>query len=507
MRAAARRVNEVALWLGALAGASLVAAFMCLGSADGTALSDFPLDDAWIHQVYARSLWFEGRLAYNPGVWESGLSSLAWIVVSLPVQALSTAWPVVGAKLVSLFFAMLTAVGAARFARQTGALRSIQALAMALVLATPGFAFSAVSGMEPTLTSAALIWGWSALIRPSRRGLLQAGLWFAVAVWARQEAAVAVAVAGVVPMISLSRWRERVAGVAMVGGPAVLALAMWWLITWRTTGYPLPNTFYVKAELGPLSERASYVWHLVSLADGFGVLAVSTIAVVAGAWWARKTRQPAVVVLVAAVLAAVVAVAVSRPMIEPVLFYTQRYFTPFTILLAPVAALSLEHFTRMRLAAVAGGALVLINVPGLFEARASYQWHCHDIGVLHTGPALRAKALVPEGDSLGVEGAGAARYLSQRHIVDLVGLNDRELAHARDDPRRFGCLLVKRKPQWLLIPGDMVEEMSALFELEPVEDFRVERWSVIDGVAGRVVLLLRAHPREAMVSACQAAGG
>ncbi len=43
-----------------------------------TALAGFPLDDAWIHQTYARNLAQTGQLAYLPGQPSAGSTSPAW---------------------------------------------------------------------------------------------------------------------------------------------------------------------------------------------------------------------------------------------------------------------------------------------------------------------------------------------------------------------------------------------------------------------------------------------
>src|SRR5216683_1370007 len=45
----------------------------------------FPLDDAWIHAVYAREFARSGMLAYNPGVPATGETSPLWaMVLALP---------------------------------------------------------------------------------------------------------------------------------------------------------------------------------------------------------------------------------------------------------------------------------------------------------------------------------------------------------------------------------------------------------------------------------------
>src|SRR5690606_3109071 len=62
----------------ACVGAALIAAgfagLFIVGS------RDFPLDDAWIHLAYAKSLRLGDGLSYNPGDWETGASSPLWVL-------------------------------------------------------------------------------------------------------------------------------------------------------------------------------------------------------------------------------------------------------------------------------------------------------------------------------------------------------------------------------------------------------------------------------------------
>src|SRR5882724_7278458 len=63
----------------------------------------FPLDDAWIHRVYARSFAWGHGFAYNDGVQEAGCTSPLWAVISAPAHwlepALGTAGVVWAVKL------------------------------------------------------------------------------------------------------------------------------------------------------------------------------------------------------------------------------------------------------------------------------------------------------------------------------------------------------------------------------------------------------------------------
>src|SRR3954462_10429177 len=44
----------------------------------------FPIDDAWIHQVFARNLFQRGEFSYNPGQLVAGSTSPLWTVLLAP---------------------------------------------------------------------------------------------------------------------------------------------------------------------------------------------------------------------------------------------------------------------------------------------------------------------------------------------------------------------------------------------------------------------------------------
>ena len=69
------------------------------------ALSGFPLDDAWIHRVYARSFAFGDGFAYNPGDQQAGATSPLWVIITAPAHWFAFVGeraPVVVVKLIGL---------------------------------------------------------------------------------------------------------------------------------------------------------------------------------------------------------------------------------------------------------------------------------------------------------------------------------------------------------------------------------------------------------------------
>jgi hypothetical protein len=51
------------------------------GSGTGAALTGVPIDDTWIHFVYARNLAEHGGLQFNPGEPEAGCTSPLWVLL------------------------------------------------------------------------------------------------------------------------------------------------------------------------------------------------------------------------------------------------------------------------------------------------------------------------------------------------------------------------------------------------------------------------------------------
>ena len=71
-----------------LAAHLATAVYFLSDSAPGTnaALVGLPLDDAWIHLVYARSLAALHGFAFNPGQLETGSTSPLWTLLLVPAS-------------------------------------------------------------------------------------------------------------------------------------------------------------------------------------------------------------------------------------------------------------------------------------------------------------------------------------------------------------------------------------------------------------------------------------
>jgi len=302
----------------------------------------FPLDDAWIHQVYARSLAERLALEFNPGEPEAGQSSLLWVALLAPVQKVAGLLSIPVPRLTRLLglliwiaLALLTAlvvtglpIPGARFGAFAAAL---------LIALDPALAFASASGMEPLLLSLCLM---LALLGLVRRKELLCGAGCALLVLARPE--------GVLPAALIAGtmlWTSgpgRAARFARVGLPPLLSAGLWISICLSISGRPFPNTYYVKASAIPIPEALS--GSLASLAGlfdnspfyrnyvGYLFLFIGLVALLA-----RAGRRLNLVLLLAAPCY-LFGVAATRGLPEPTAFFWERYLIPAIPSLSLLAA-------------------------------------------------------------------------------------------------------------------------------------------------------------------------
>ncbi|MBI3539271.1 MAG: hypothetical protein HY076_03250, partial [Candidatus Eisenbacteria bacterium] len=146
----------------------------------------FPLDDAWIHMVYARSLAREGGFHYNPGVPEAGMTSPLWVIALAPVHLIThdDRAAVMGAKILSLVSGMVSVAALGLLAFELGESAPVAVAVATLAALDPALTFARTSGMEPALFTALVL---LALTFACRGRALAAALCCGLGVLARPE--------------------------------------------------------------------------------------------------------------------------------------------------------------------------------------------------------------------------------------------------------------------------------------------------------------------------------
>lgn len=451
---------------------------------------DFPLDDAWIHRVYARALAFGQGFAYNPGQQEPGSTSPLWAVVSAPAHWLQLAGDdavVLGVKLLGAACGALAVVLLWDVALRLTEHRGVAALAASVFAVEPRLAFSALSGMENVLLVALWLAVTDAIL--ARRHALALAL-IGLLPLARPEAVVTAALALAVVVASAgltnSVWRRPVPWATLI-----LPAAAWALFCRIAGGHWLPTTYYVKAEAAvPGMELLRTAW--VSL-TGHGW--VSLLPFVAGIFavvvWTIKRRSPmsagVMTLLVAAPLFYLLAVVGSREMRVDGYYWT-RWADPGSLVLVAACGIGLglllirapaasrEAANRRTglawvVAAVIGGVLLGASLPALgrgwIERRDRLASDGAAIRRMNVEPAFWVRDNVPEQAVVGVNDAGALRYFGGRRTIDLLGLNHADLVHGRVTRSE-----IVRELDWVAVfPRLFPQTMFEMFE--PRQVFRI----------------------------------
>jgi hypothetical protein len=422
-----------------------------LDRAPGTsaALWGFPLDDSWIHMVYARSLAALRGFEYNPGQPEAGFSSPLWTFALLPASWIAR-WFGIGivlpAKITGLLAAVAASLAACRLVHHLGFGKAAELTAGLLLAAEPSLTFAKLSGMEVPLAAAVALWTVSELVQERHhRVALGAGL----APLARPELIVLSLLVLALLQGKLHRQHAPLRSRLALVVPTVALPGLWVLYCLVVTGHPLPNTFYAKFASGSHRLMANLSEIFLRWLPSCAWFAYGAGAVLWGLGAVLLVRRGALVGLAVVVfpLLFLLAVAASRNLPQPSAFYWQRYLLPglpFVLVSVAVGGASAVTWTWQRswrgwaLAYPAGTALLLAGTiaawPGALRQSADlFAWNCQNIEELNVAAARWLADHVPPGETIGAVDAGAVRYFGGHRTLDVIGLNHHGLLHRESE--------------------------------------------------------------------------
>ncbi|MEQ1898214.1 MAG: hypothetical protein ABL971_12585 [Vicinamibacterales bacterium] len=498
-RVRALTAGSAVAWLSPIVAALAGLALAVRAAPDLLGRLGFPLDDAWIHAVYARELARSGMLAYNAGVPATGETSPLWALVLTPLHAVApdVETVVLGTKLIGFAMHLVGAAWLAKTASRVGGVSVwLAGGAGALLAIHPDLLASSMSGMEVPLAVTVVAGGVAAATRGRTVAVACAG---ALALLARPEAVVAVVVIAL--LVGPSREGRALitrGGIAALG--AVAALAVMGMRNVAVSGVPLPATFYAKASHSPF-EVESQVRGFGTLLGGMlllhPILVGLAVALAFAALLGRSSR-PAHRMAAALALAGTAFCAVSFALVRPVdphAFYHQRYALPGAALIlfalpilvhAVLAPLGRRLATGLAVASVVVALTVAAaGVPARAARLANDARNIDDVQVAF-GRALGEE---PAARTAWVVDAGASRYFGRPFVVDLMGLNTPEML---DSPQRY---LDAHPPSYLdVFPGWSRVEGEAADSGAPITFATTTPYTVTSDPRMRQHSLLRCGP-------------
>lgn len=475
----------------ALAAMAGMAAYRFYAGSMGV-LPGFPLDDAWIHQTYARNLIQYGEFAFVPGEPSAGSTAPLWsLLLSLGYFLHLPYW----SWTLFLGWISLTLCGwgawllsLAVFPRQ----RNLAFAAGTFCVLEWHLVWAAMAGMETALFTALMVLTLAAaLSEPAdvRRGIL-VGLLGGALTLTRPEGMVLVALIGAGWLIG--HWREhgnvRIRPLLGLATGFLLFVMPYLLLNYRLSGTLFPNTFYAKqAEYreirASLSLPARWLKVIAPTLVGPQILLIPGFIWAAGlavrtAWWRWKKAlwvsdllpNSALPALYWLLFTAIYAVRL------PVTYQHGRYLMPSIPLLVVfglggsldlVARLRREETRRL----VGTAILLALLLMGMGFITMGARTYAQDVAIINgemVAVARWIEAHTPADARIAAHDIGAIGYFAGRPLIDLAGLVTPEVIPFIRDEERLWEFIQAQGADYLVTFPSWYPQMTARPELRMV---------------------------------------
>lgn len=415
----------------------------------------FPLDDAWIHQTYARNLARGLGWVYQQGQPSGGSTSPLWTILLVPGQIFGFA-PVIWVSLLGVAGLAASAITASNWMATGFGLpaRFANVAGLALLLEWH-LVWAALSGMETLLAALLpLVFFWLAADRS--RGPFVLGLVIGVGVWIRPDLlSLGVAAAwlwafGQLPAKRSLRW------LLVLGAGLTLTALPYLLLQEGLAGRPWPSTLYAKqAEYAALRQVPLAARLFGQLAPPLiGALILLTPGI---AWWALdvlRRRDWAELAPLIWVLTYAGAFALRLP----VEYQHGRYSMPLIPVLFVLGMIGFHRGLSLRrqqrwvwvLTRAWAASLALVAAAFLAIGARAYS---QDVAIIETEMVQTAQWLRQNTESDALVAAhdiGAIGYFADRRILDMAGLVSPEALPVLRDEVGLAALLDARGADYLV---------------------------------------------------------
>jgi hypothetical protein len=469
-----KRIVFIAL----LGGAAALSLFGWWLARQSIGVTGFPLDDAWIHQTYARSLAGGGGWSFTPGVPSAGATAPLWVLFLVPgywlgispfswvfIFAIIQLWTV---GLLGMFTWRLMGLGKGWWGLSAGVLLALEWHVV----------WAALSGMETLLYGLIALAVIFLLLLISQKTGPQLRLWFLLGiivgggVWIRPEAITLLAPIGLVILLSSAKSiTARAQSLAITGLGFLILFSAYLLFNQWLAGSWWPNTFYAKQAEYQVLQSIPFIPRLLNQFSPLfaGVLAALLPGFFANIYFSIKQRSWVVLSGALWVIGHVTMYAYRLP----VIYQHGRYVIPVVplfVLLGFAGFYQLvssiqNHRIQWVVTRVWGGAIIGVLALFWFLGQQSY---IEDVAVIEGEMVLTAAWIednINENVLIAAHDIGAIGYFSQRPILDLAGLVSPDvIGFIRDEPE-LARFMDKECPRYLVTFPDWYPRLTEMGEL------------------------------------------
>ena len=434
----------------------------------------FPLDDAWIHQTYARNLADLGEWSFVPGITSAGSTSPLWTVILALFHLVTKDAPLGLTYLMgAVWLWALACFAELIFRRSFATYKSNFPAAGVLMVLEWHLVWAGASGME-TLLFAALILAvfYLFLNKNNRYGYRLAGLMIGVGVWVRPDALTLLGPLVFIIFFQKPNWSFRLKEIGSSLAAAALPLAAYLTFNFMLSGQIWPNTFYAKqteyASMREVSVLIRYGKIITLPLVGVGILLLPGFL-----YKSYRSIRTCNVYWLAAILWWL-GYSLVYALRLPVTYQHGRYLIPampvfFVIgLVGSMEGLGFGKNTgsiRRVIRSVWAGATAIVLAAFLVMGGTSYG---RDVAIINTEMVAAAKWLnthTAADDLIAVHDIGAVGYFTQRRIIDLAGLVTPEVVPFIRDDAKLAQFLDQKRADYLMTFPDWYPALTADLEV------------------------------------------
>lgn len=467
-----------------LAAASIVISAIYIAFSAYTYRLGFPLDDAWIHQTYARNLALRGEFAFLPGKPSAGSTAPLWsalLAIGFLLQLSPHLWAYFLGALILFAFAVIC---------ESAALNLSDAYQPKLPWVGLFFAiewhlvWAAMSGMETLLHALGAALVLILLMMQSKRfGVI--GALIGLAVWVRPDGLTLIAPALVALWLGGESFRVKFLQSLSLALGFGIFFVPYLLFNLLISGSPMPNTFYAKqAEYAALLQVP-----LIARVGSLGIqpLIGAGLALVPGAviWIVQSLRRKNVGVLAASLW--MIGYLILYAVQLPVSYQHGRYQMPMMPIYFLIGLLGALELRRSILKTAWQMFIAALSVAFIVVGSQAY---AQDVAVIESEMVDTAQWVaqnLPADAIVAAHDIGALGYFGEHPLIDLAGLIDpAPIPFLRDEHLLANWIDRSRAEYLITFPGwypALIQRADPIFATQAVfapalggENMTVYRW-------------------------------
>ncbi|MBN2548623.1 MAG: hypothetical protein JXB15_05680 [Anaerolineales bacterium] len=458
----------------------------------------FPLDDAWIHQTYARNLGQQGEWAFIPGQPSAGSTSPLWSGL-LAISHVLHLGPYVWTYL--LGWALLFTIGMVgmRASSLSGSPTAKPSLWIGIILVFEWhLVWAAGSGMETLLFSLLILLVLVELVSPNPRWS-RLGVFVGLSIWVRPDGLTLVGPVVLMILLNVQGWRKRLRAAGNFTLSAGVLVACYLTFNLVLSASIWPNTFFAKQAEYAAYQQLAYWQRLLDQLQlplvGVGILLLP--AFVLGLYHSARRRAWGWLAGAAWLLGYLGLYAFRLP----VTYQHGRYAMPAMIIyfvwslwrLGDILRTYHPNQWRRVLWRTWNYSLYLVWALFWILGCRSYALDVAFIESEMVDAARWITANTLPGDKVAAHDIGALGYFGERELIDLAGLISPEVIPYLRNEERLAQFLGDRQADYLVtFPGwypKLVQQADQIFltqgRFAPMlgaENMAVYRWN---GQAGK----------------------